>query len=175
MTGDILCDTNHPLNWGSDDPDDPCFNYFPVILSRGEVDLRGGPEWGGGRFYGQGVVILDFNEVTRRGSEFEIEHEANFRGVILGKGCVEVQYGAQFYGSMFLDATYDGVTCDKSHDFYEDCKGDDDCELTRVQWSQCAVDRAIFNSGLEELAEPTIPEFGRVQFLRGRSFSEAIW
>ncbi|UCC74401.1 MAG: pilus assembly PilX N-terminal domain-containing protein, partial [Gemmatimonadota bacterium] len=39
LTDELLCDTSHPLNWGSDDPDDPCFNYFPVILSRGEVDL----------------------------------------------------------------------------------------------------------------------------------------
>ncbi|UCC74314.1 MAG: hypothetical protein JSV86_07085, partial [Gemmatimonadota bacterium] len=100
---------------------------------------------------------------------------AEFRGVILGKGCVEVQYGAQFYGSMYVDATYDGVTCDKSHDFYEDCQGADGCDqTTRLQWSQCAVDRAIYNSGLEEYAEPEIPGSGRAQFLGSRSFSEAI-
>ena len=159
MTGDVLCDTNHPLNWGSDDPDDPCFNYFPVILSRGEVDLRGGPKYGGGRFYGQGVVILDFNEASHKGSEFELEHGAEFRGVILGKGCVEVQYGAQFYGSMFLDATYDGVTCDKSHDFFEECAEEDEClQTTRLQWSQCAVDRALYNSNLYDVVEATISE-----------------
>jgi hypothetical protein len=173
-TGGLVCDTNHPLNWGSPDPDDPCFNYFPVILSQGEVDLRGGPSYGGPRFYGQGVVILDFNEVARKGSEFELEHDAEFRGIVLGKGCVEVQYGASFYGSMYLDATYDGVTCDKSHDFYEDCQGSDNCRETTLQWSQCAVDRAIFNSGLVELAEPTIPASGRARFLGSRAFLEGI-
>ncbi len=175
MTGEVLCDTNHPLNWGSDDPDDPCFDYFPVILSRGEVDLRGGPKYGGDPFYGQGVIILDFNEVTHRGSEFEVEHEAAFRGVILGKGCVEVQYGAQFYGSMYLDATYDGVTCDKSHDFFEECSDEDECtQTTRLQWSQCAVDRAMYNSNLFDIVEATIPDLGPAQLLGARSFSEAI-
>ncbi|MGD2215249.1 MAG: pilus assembly PilX N-terminal domain-containing protein [Gemmatimonadales bacterium] len=173
-TGELVCDTNHPLNWGSPDPNDPCFDYFPVILSRGEVDLRGGPSYGGGEFYGQGVVILDFDEVARRGSEFELEHDSEFRGIVLGKGCVEVQYGARFYGSMYLDATYDGVTCDKSHDFYEDCQGLDNCFHTTLQWSQCAVDRAIFNSGLEEYAEPEIPASGRAQLLGSRAFLEGV-
>jgi hypothetical protein len=173
-TGELVCDKSHPLNWGSPDPDDPCFDYFPVILSRGEVDLRGGPRYGGNRFYGQGIVILDFNEVARRGSEFELEHDAEFRGIVLGKGCVEVQYGTRFYGSMYLDATYDGVTCDKSHDFYEDCQGAENCFHTILQWSQCAVDRAIFNSGLVEYAEPEIPAWGRARFLGSRSYSEGI-
>jgi hypothetical protein len=173
-TGELVCDTSHPLNWGSPDPNDPCFDYFPVILSRGEVDLRGGPSYGGPRFYGQGVVILDFDEVARRGSEFELEHQSEFRGIVLGKGCVEVQYGARFYGSMYLDATYDGVTCDKSHDFYEDCQGDENCFHTTLQWSQCAVDRAIFNSGLEEYAEPEIPAVGRAQLLGSRAFLEGM-
>jgi hypothetical protein len=173
MTGDLLCDTSHPLNWGSPDPNDPCFNYFPVILSRGEVDLRGGPLYGGPDFYGQGVVILDFNEVSRKGSEFEIEHNASFRGVVLGKGCMEVQYGAQFYGSMFLDATYDGVTCDKSHDFYEECE-DDGCYQTRIQWSQCAVDRAMYNSSLFDIVEAQIPYLGEARRLGSRSFSEML-
>jgi hypothetical protein len=176
MTGEVLCDTNHPLNWGSDDPNDPCFNHFPVILSRGEVDLRGGPLYGGPRFYGQGVIILDFDDVARRGSEFEMEHDASFRGVVLGKGCMEVQYGAQFYGAMFLDATYDGVTCDKSHDFFEECDTDDgECaQTTRLQWSQCAVDRALVNSSLVDLTEVTIPDFGEARRLGSRSFSEML-
>ncbi len=178
MTAELICDTSHPLNWGSDDPTDPCFNYFPVILSRGEVDLRGGPYYGGDRFYAQGIFILDFNEVAQTGSEFEIEHEAEIRGVVLGKGCVAIQYGAQFYGSVFLNATYEGVTCDQSHDFYEDCRANADkpCEqTTRIQFSQCAIDRAIRNSGLEEYAEPQVPAApGAVRPLGQRAFGEGI-
>ncbi len=168
---DGTCDTTHPLNWGSDDPDDACFDYFPVILLRGEIDVRGGPNYGGDRFYGQGIFILDFDTVAGTGSEFEIEHEANLRGVILGKGCVAVQFGARFYGSIFLDATYDGVTCDNGADLHEDCRALDDCDQqTEVHWSQCAVDRAISRSGLAEYAEPTNP--GGAQMLVSRSFGE---
>jgi len=181
MTGDLICDTSHPLNWGSPDPNDPCFNYFPVILARGEIDLRGGPAYGGDPFYGQGIFILDFNDAAGTGSEFEIEHEANLRGVVLGRGCVAIQYGAQFYGSVFLNSTYDYATCDQPTDFYEDCRADTEStthpclNTTRIQFSQCAIDRAIRNSGLVDYAEPQVPTApGAVRPLGQRAFGEGI-
>jgi len=181
VTGDIICDTSHPLNWGSPDPNDPCFNHFPVILARGEIDLRGGPAYGGDPFYGQGIFILDFNEAAGTGSEFEIEHEAGLRGVVLGRGCVAIQYGAKFYGSVFLNSTYDYATCDQSSDLYEDCRADSastshPCmSTTRIQFSQCAVDRAIRNSGLADYAEPQVPAApGAVRPLGARAFGEGI-
>ncbi len=182
ITGELLCDTSHPLNWGSDDPDDPCFDHFPIILTQGEVDLRGGPYYGGDRFYGQGIFILDYDTAAGTGSELEFEHEANFRGMVLGRGCVEIQYGAQYYGSVYLDATYHGETCDKSTDLWVNCNSDDSqdgpsnpCQQTTVfQWSQCAVDRAIRNSGLEEYAEPTVPGETRVVPIGSRAFGESL-
>jgi hypothetical protein len=176
MTGELLCDTSHPMNWGSDDPNDPCFDHFPIILMKGEVDMVGDPRYG--RFYGQGVMIADFDDVARTGAEIEFEDNMNFRGVTMGKGCIELQKGTQYYGAIFLDATYDGVTCDKSYDMYEDCYGDQDphyCRHTRMQWSQCAVDRALIESGLYEMAEPTIPPPGGGAVLLGsRAFGESF-
>jgi hypothetical protein len=166
--GDGTCDTSHPLNWGSDDPDDPCFNHFPVILTKGEVEFRDAD-----RFYGQGMIILDFDETAMTGAELEFETNAHFRGVTLGKGCIEVQAGAQYYGAIFLDATYDGVTCDKSADLYESCGAGRLCDETRLQWSQCAVDRAMRGSSLFDMAEATIPgESGGIQLLGDRAYGE---
>ncbi len=166
--GDGTCDTSHPLNWGSDDPDDACFNHFPVILTKGEVEFRDAD-----RFYGQGILILDFNETAMTGAELEFETNAHFRGVTLGKGCIEVQAGAQYYGSMFLDGSYDGVTCDKSANLTETCGAGRLCDETRLQWSQCAVDRAMRGSSLFDMAEATIPaESGGAELLGSRSYSE---
>ncbi len=174
MTGELLCDTSHPMNWGSDDPNDPCFDHFPVILMKGEVDMVGEPDYG--RFFGQGIMIADFDDVARTGAEIEFENNANFRGITMGRGCIELQKGAQYYGAIFLDATYDGVTCDKSYDMYTDCYADQAphyCSDTLVQWSQCAVDRAMVESGLFDMAEPTVPPpGGGAQFLGSRSFGE---
>jgi Tfp pilus assembly protein PilX len=175
MTGEMLCDTDHPMNWGSDDPNDPCFDHFPIILINGELDMVGEPAYG--RFYGQGIIIANFNEVAGTGAEIEFEAQSNFRGVTMGKGCIELQKGTQYYGAVFLDATYDGVTCDKSYDMYTDCypNGTPPClGQTLMQWSQCAVDRALVESGLYELAEPTIPPPGGVERLGNRSFMESF-
>ncbi|MGD2215253.1 MAG: hypothetical protein PVJ64_00800 [Gemmatimonadales bacterium] len=183
LTGELLCDTSHPLNWGSDDPNDPCFNHFPVILQRGEVDLRGGPAYGGDRFYGQGIILMDYDTIAMTGAELEFEHEAEFRGLVLGRGCVEVQYGAELYGSIYLDATFDGITCDKSTDLWVNCNSYVDkgyppnpCESTTIfQWSQCAVDRALVNSDLYEMAEPQVPgPGGGPQLLGNRAFGEGF-
>ncbi|UCC71305.1 MAG: hypothetical protein JSV86_13035 [Gemmatimonadota bacterium] len=176
MTGELLCDRDHPMNWGSDDPNDPCFDHFPVILLKGEVDMVGEPAYG--RFYGQGIIIGDFDEVARTGAEIEFEAQANFRGLTMGKGCIELQKGTQYYGGIFLDASYDGVTCDKSYDMYTDCypNGTPPCfGQTLLQWSQCAVDRAMVESGLFEMAEPTVPPPGGGAVLLGsRSFGESF-
>ena len=60
---DGTCNTSVPTNWGSSDPGNACFNYFPVILVRGEVEGQSG--------YGQGIVVLDLVSPTV-GSEFNL-------------------------------------------------------------------------------------------------------
>jgi hypothetical protein len=44
-----------------------------------------------------------------------------------------------------------------------------------MQWSQCAVDRALIESGLYEMAEPSVPPPGGGAVLLGsRSFGESF-
>jgi hypothetical protein len=156
---DGSCDTSHRFNWGSKDPSDPCFNFFPIILVKGEVELA--------RVYGQGVVILDWNEATLTGGEFELEDQDEFNGIILGKGCVEVERNSIFRGAIFTDGQYrNEASCSEDDDF---AMGD---ATTSVTWSQCAVDRAIVNGGLDDVATPTLN--GRIQPVGSRAFTELL-
>jgi hypothetical protein len=141
--GKWVCDTSDPYNWGSNDPFDPCFNYFPIILIQGEVEVHDG--------YGQAVVIIDWDDrkpAGEKGGEFELETDFTFNGLILGKGCVEIQKGADFHGAVFVDANY------RNEDL---CGGDSDYDMNDdqpvIQWSQCAVNRSIEATGLYEYAE----------------------
>lgn len=140
---DGTCNTGDPYNWGSPTPGDPCFGYFPIILIKGEVELHNG--------YGQAVVIVDWDESKppgEKGGEFELETDFTFNGLILGKGCVEIQKKAVFHGAVFVDANY------RNQDL---CGGDSDYDMNDkkpiIRWSQCAVDRAIVGAGLDRYAE----------------------
>jgi hypothetical protein len=162
LKGETVCDTSHPGNWGSDDPDDPCFNHFPIILIKGEVEIE--------KAYGQGIVIIDWDDSQppgEKGGEFELEKNMVFNGIILGKGCVEIQKGAEFHGAVFVNSDYRNE---------DSCGGDWDYEMneddTDVIWSQCAVDRAIVNAGLADYADPEI--MGAIRPLPLRAFGEAL-
>jgi hypothetical protein len=169
-TGDIYprynadgsCDTSHPLNWGSPDPNDPCFDYFPIILVRGDVDIQYG-------VYAQGIFVTDFwtDASGNHGSELDIEDDVVFNGLVLGKGCVEVQRRANFHGAVFADGLWGN----------ELCSGDDTFDANNdgmTTWSQCAVDRALYNSGLREYATPTISGDGPMVRIPSRSFAEIL-
>ncbi len=159
---DGTCNTDDPYNWGSPVPGDPCFGYFPIVLIRGEVEVHNG--------YGQAVVIVDWDDSRppgEKGGEFELETDFVFNGLILGKGCIEIQKGATFHGAVFVDSNYR----------HEDlCGADLDFDMNEqrptVQWSQCAVDRAIVGSGLDRYAESdaTPPKA-----LPSRSFGEVFF
>ena len=161
ISGETVCDTSDPFNWGSSDPNDPCFEHFPIILIRGEVELHEG--------YGQAVVIIDWDDSKpdgEKGGEFELETNFRFNGLILGKGCVEIQKGAIFHGSLFVDSNY------RNEDL---CGGDADYDMNdsapEIHWSQCAVNRALVASGLDSEATP-IP--GPPVPLPARAFGEDI-
>jgi hypothetical protein len=157
---DGSCDTSDPLNWGSDNPADPCFNYFPVILIRGEVDIHNA--------YGQAAIILDYDESRHLGAEFDIENGADFNGVILGRGCIEIEDGAHFHGSIFVDGTWDYDTgssgCGADRDFDVNDGAD-------AHYSQCAVDRALSESKLAMAAEA---EEGTGAYVLRRSFTQVL-
>jgi len=133
--GGTVCDTSDPENWGSPDPDDPCFDYFPIILIQDQVHAED--------TYGQGILILDWNPGDGLGSEIDLEDGMVYNGIILGKGCLEIQRDAVLNGAAFMDGNY----------FNEDlCEGDKVLELnsdSMLQYSTCAIERAIKGAGLE--------------------------
>jgi hypothetical protein len=163
MTGELLCDTSHPWNWGSPDPNDPCFNHFPIVLVQGDVDLKYG-------VYAQGIFITDFwtDSLGNHGSELDLEDDVVFNGLVMGKGCVEVQRLAHMHGAVFADGLWGNDLC----------AGDDTFDMNDegyMTWSQCAVDRALYNSLFRDYAEPEIPPPGSgPRFLGSRSFGEGF-
>ncbi len=170
---DGTCDTSHPWNWGSDDPNDPCFDYFPVIALYGDFNLEFGA-------YGQAILLPDtatyvdaFGDTTVLGTEIDFEDGARFNGAVLGRGCVEIQRGAVVHGGIFVDGSYWSGGVPGLGD--QLCEPDAPLDINQqgnLQWSQCAVDRAIFNSGLDEFGDVTTPD--GVRPLGSRSFSETF-
>ena len=164
MTGELLCDTSHPLNFGSPDPNDPCFNHFPIVLVRGDVNLTYG-------VYAQGIFITDFwtdANGVHHGSELDIEDDVVFNGIVMGRGCVEVQRRANVHGAVFADGLWGNDLCADDDVFDMNMEG-------YMTWSQCAVDRALYNSLFRHFAEPEIPPpGGGARFLGSRSFAEGF-
>jgi len=163
MTGELVCDTSDPLNLGSPDPNHPCFDYFPIVVINDDVTFQNG--------YAQGIFILQWDPDTHAGSEFDLEIDFALAGLILGKGCVEPEEDSRVYGAVFVDAEYRN---------YDICNTDFDYDMNdgdpRVQYSTCAIDRAIVNSGLTDWAEVTFPgESGGIQFLGMRSYGESFF
>lgn len=164
---DGSCDTSNPLNFGSPDPNSTCYDYFPVILLQGDVDLR---SFNG---YAQGIFILDVDPATGLGAELDLEG-ATVNGVIIGKGCVEIQAGSNFHGAIYVDGTYfDADMCDPDKAF----EGNDDSGdaagpvPAEVHYSTCAVERSLMASGL---AEFTGTGFRGVMPIRHRAFQQAL-
>ena len=128
------CDPGDIENWGSNDPNDPCFDYFPIILIRGDVNAQD--------TYGQGIMILDWDPVTQDGSEIDLEDGMVFNGVILGKGCIEVQRGSVLNGAAFVQGEYaDNDLCNPDMPL-------DINEEGTVQYSSCVIERSIKGANL---------------------------
>ena len=138
------CDTSHPLNFGSDDPTSACYDYFPIILVQGDVDLQD-TDMAGLEGYVQGLFILDV-DIDGTGSELDIEG-VRFNGLVIGKGCVEVQYGAQFMGAIFVDGDHFNTDlCQPDVAFDMNHYGTSNPPAT-VTYSSCVVQRVLDRSG----------------------------
>lgn len=138
------CDTSHPLNFGSDDPSSPCYDYFPIILVRGDVDLQD-TDMSGLEGYVQGLFILDV-DIDGTGSELDIEG-IRFNGLVIGKGCVEVQYGSRFMGAIFVDGNHFNTDlCEPDHAFEMNHYSTPNPEAT-VTYSSCVVQRVLQRTG----------------------------
>jgi hypothetical protein len=157
---DGTCDTSHPLNFGA--PDGPCKDHFPVVLVSGDWAIRGDNDG-----YAQGIFVMDTSSAGV-GSEFDIEGGdpgAVVAGLIIGKGCVEIDEGF-FYGAMFIDGT---MTPNPS------CNTDEPLSLhsdTGVQYSSCVLQSALGKSGVGLMADPLA---GGVRLLHLRAYNEPIF
>lgn len=127
-TGETVCNTADPHNFGSQDPNHPCYNYFPVVrIADGGALMEGGDQ------YAQGIFIVD-------GAELDIENPMTFAGIILSRGCHEID--DEIYGAIVHDE-FAGANCAPSERgmYLDDSTAD-------VNYSSCAVKRALENSSL---------------------------
>jgi Tfp pilus assembly protein PilX len=170
------CDTTHPMNWGA--PSGPCADHFPVILVQGEVEIKDVPYdgWGDGIFdpyedwYFQGVVLLDTLS-DGQGSEFELESPGTFAGIMIGKGCIQLQDHSQTHGAVFVDGNFTQDSCENPP--LELNRGDDPGSQpeTHLYYSECAIQRVLRATGMgEEMGEGG----GGVTKLPSRSFAEIL-
>ncbi len=160
---DGTCNVDHPLNWGSNDPNDPCYGHFPIVLVRGQVEIRGDSA------YGQGVFLLGPNGVSGAEFEFEVcssrENDVTCPGmvvvgIIIGRGCVDIEDRTRFFGSVFVDGDYFQATCENPPLYVEG--------NASVQYSGCGVQRALARSGLGAAASRTMVRLER------RAFTELL-
>ncbi len=160
---DGSCDTGHPLNFGA--PSGPCKDHFPIVRITGNWAFNGMGDPNG---YAQGIFVLD-TFPSGRGSVFDMEKYDDVGvgqtvvGLLVGKGCIEWEEHAYFYGAVFVD----GINT-------PDCNTDENIQmhkLTAVQYSQCAVQKAIELSGLGDLADP---REGGLAFIKSRAMREIL-
>ena len=124
------CNYSPPENWGSDDPSNPCFDYFPIILLDGDTQFKD-------KGYGQGIMLVE-------GSlKFNAADRMTFNGLILVKGCILVK-DADIRGAIAVD----GQPGCGDGDFNDGIIVSDD---TNVNWSSCAVNRVQVLSGLAKV------------------------
>lgn len=121
LNGDGTCNTDDVENWG--DPETPgsaCENYFPIIFVNGDANIQSG-----GR--GQGILLV--------AGDLDLRGDFAFYGVIIVQGDFETQgNGNRVYGGILAgNATLGEQTITGG---------------SVVQYSSCAVERAIFNSSL---------------------------
>ncbi len=159
LNADGTCKTSDPWNWGSKDPAHACYNYFPIILIRQEVEVLGTAAGA----YGQALIVMD--QIGGLGVEFELEPDPGqtltFAGIILGFGCPEIEDGAQMYGAVFGD----GVTANPG------CGGDGalrvgDGGLGALRWSSCVAQMVLDRTGTAA-ASGGIPPGGVNRISRG--------
>lgn len=128
LTAGGACNTADLTNWGDPtDPGAPCGNYFPIIYHSGSV-LR--IQSGG---YGQGILLVEGN--------LDLRGNFVFNGVIIVQGNFETQgSGNRIVG---------GVMASNADLLQQNLVGG-----SVVQYSKCAVERALLNNSSLTRARP---------------------
>jgi hypothetical protein len=156
LNPDGTCNTDDPYNWGSPDPNHPCYNYFPIIYFPDGLEVRPprNPAYGNERnwwecpdYYGQAIVIAD--GPLKMGGSCWTPDEASttqytFNGIVLVDGCLELQYWTTFNGTAVVNDNMpkgSHVDCDVSGGFEAD--GVIANSNGTYQFSSCAIRRAL--------------------------------
>ena len=142
---DGSCNTNDPYNWGSNVPGDPCFNRFPIIYLE-----DGGMRTNLGDGYGQAIIIADAEfDLQASGGDGGWAGTGEFAGIILSRGCFEINMSQDFYGAIIQDRI-DHSSCSDNEAGLR-MQNEEALYDPEVHYSSCAVDRAIRLSGVGAL------------------------
>jgi hypothetical protein len=121
------CNRAHIQNWG--DPINPastCGNYFPVIYIGGSTSLQSGSR-------GQGILLVD--------GDLAVRGDFLFHGLIIARGAYDAQgSGNRVYGSVMAGNV--------------DFEQQKAVGSSSVQFSKCAVERALLNATELNRARP---------------------
>ncbi len=121
------CVTILPYNWGDPtDPTAPCGNYYPIIYVPGDLRIQSGG-------MGQGILLVD--------GDLDLRGNFQFNGIIIAQGNFETQgSGNRVFGAVLAaNADFDSQALVGG---------------SVVQFSSCAVKRAIENNPQLDRARP---------------------
>jgi len=144
---DGTCKTTDPNNWGSDNPADPCFDFFRIVMAQAAVAIQGPG-------YAQGLIILDWDAVASIGTTIHLRNGARFNGILLGKGCIELQGGSVMRGAVFADGNYLAADLCAGNAVL-DVKAGGGPGGGTLLWSSCVVERVLDAIALTGYADGT--------------------
>jgi hypothetical protein len=134
---DGSCNTDDPYNWGSNVPGDACFNYFPIIYLK-----DGGMRTNLGDGYGQAILITDAEfDLQASDDDGDDAGVGEFAGIILSRGCFEINMSQRFFGAVIHDRQDHGSCGDNERGLW--LQNEDAFYDPEVHYSSCAVLRAI--------------------------------
>lgn len=126
-----VCNTTVLSNWGSGDPSNACFNYFPIIYAAGDLRISSSGE-------GQGILLVE--------GDLDISGGFTFYGVAVVRGTIKMTgTGGHINGTTIV---YGGGNIDSNNS----TRGN-----SLLQYSSCAIERAVLGSSLSR----AVPIFNR--------------
>lgn len=125
--GNYVCNTSTWNNWGHPlEPASVCGNHFPVIYAQGDVRIQSGD-------FGQGILLVE--------GDLSLNGGYTFYGPVIVKGTVSTAgTGGHFFGGL-IAANVELATTTVLGD-------------ALVQFSSCAVTRALLNNAALAFASP---------------------
>ncbi len=119
VTGGV-CQTANVNNWGSAQPTNACYNYFPIIYAPGDLLIASSGE-------GQGILLVE--------GDLDVSGGFNFYGVVVVKGTIRIPgTGGHINGTTL--AFGDGQISSTSSTVGN----------SLLQYSSCSIERAVLNN-----------------------------